>query len=76
MSNTSNTSNNYLLKGQDSIRKSYVSRFKGMSWIDIVIMVEEEEEVARELAIRKSVAERKVLIAKGEYELEEGEEIE
>jgi hypothetical protein len=47
-----------------------------MSWIDVVIMVEEEQEVARELAIRKSIAERKSLIAKGEYELEEGEEIE
>ena len=68
-------SNNYSSRGQES-HKSYVTRFKGMSWIDIVIMVEEEEEVARELAIRKSIAERKVLIAKGEYELEEGEEIE
>jgi RNA polymerase subunit RPABC4/transcription elongation factor Spt4 len=47
-----------------------------MSWIDVVIMVEEEEEVARELSIRKSIAERNALIAKGEYELEEGEEIE
>ena len=68
-------SNNYSSRGQESY-KSYVSRFKGMSWIDIVIMVEEEEEVAREIAIRKSTEERKFLIAKGEYELEEGEEIE
>ncbi len=68
-------SNNYSTRGQEPYVSS-VTRFKGMSWIDIVIMVEEEEEVARELAIRKSIAERKVLIAKGEYELEEGEEIE
>jgi hypothetical protein len=68
-------SNNYLTSGQECHR-SYVSRFKGMSWIDIVIMVEEEEEEAREIAIRKSIAERNALIAKGEYEFEEGEEIE
>jgi len=71
----SSIANNYSTCGPKSIR-SYVSRFKGMSWIDVVIMVEEEQEVARELAIRKSIAERKSLIAKGEYELEEGEEIE
>jgi len=53
-----------------------VGRFKGMSWIDIVIMVEEEQEIARAAAIRKSIAVRNALIAKGEYELEEGEEIE
>jgi hypothetical protein len=47
-----------------------------MSWIDIVILVEEEEDAAREIAIRKSIAERNALIAKGQYELEEGEEIE
>jgi hypothetical protein len=69
-------SKNYSTRWGQEPHVSSVSRFKGMSWIDIVIMVEEEEEVARELAIRKSIAERKVLIAKGEYELEEGEEIE
>jgi len=68
-------SNNYLTRGQES-HISYVSRFKGMSWIDIVILVEEEEDAAREIAIRKSIAERNALIAKGQYELEEGEEIE
>jgi len=71
----STVSNNYLTRGQESHR-SYVSRFKGMSWIDIVILVEEEEDAAREIAIRKSIAERNALIAKGQYELEEGEEIE
>ena len=68
-------SNKYLTRAKES-HVSCVSRFKGMSWIDVVIMVEEEEEAAREISIRKSIAERKVLIAKGEYELEEGEEIE
>ena len=72
----STVSNNYSTRGQEYHHRSYASRFKGLSWIDVVIMVEEEEEVARELSIRKSIAERNALIAKGEYELEEGEEIE
>ena len=55
---------------------SCINRFKGMSWIDIVILVEEEEEIARANAIPQSIIERNALIAKGEYELEEGEEIE
>ena len=59
---------------------SSVARLKGMDWIDIVIMEEEEKEEEQELKrqsqIRKCVDERKVLIAKGMYEPEEGEEYE
>jgi hypothetical protein len=54
----------------------YLSRFKGMSWVDINIMVEEEEEAASKLALSKIIVERNALIAKGQYELEDGEEIE
>jgi len=56
---------------------NHLNRFKGMSWADINTIVEEEEEAARQFAVlRKIITERNVLIAKGEYELEDGEEIE
>ena len=58
---------------------NYLSRFKGMSWADINDMVEEEEEeekrkVERE-ELRKVLDERKELLKKGLYELEDGEEL-
>jgi hypothetical protein len=62
----------------------FLARFKGMSWAEIGYILDDEEEAEQELvrtaaraaAIRKTIIERNALIAKGEYELEEGEEIE
>jgi hypothetical protein len=59
---------------------SYLARFKGMSWADISDMIEEEEEDERKKVeteeLRKVLAERKELLQKGLYDLEEGEELE
>ena len=55
---------------------SYLARFKGMSWVDIEIMLEEEEEEAKAASIRKTIIERNALIAQGDYEFEDGEIIE
>ena len=62
----------------------FLARFKGMSWAEMSYILDDEEEAEQELvrtaartaAIRKTIIERNALIAKGEYELEEGEEIE
>jgi hypothetical protein len=62
----------------------FLARFKGMSWAEIGYLLDEEEEaeqelaakVARDAALRATIIARNALIAKGEYELEEGEEIE
>ena len=57
----------------------YISLFKGMSWVDIDEIVEEEEEEEKRRVeteeLRKVLAERKELLKKGLYELEEGEEL-
>lgn len=57
-----------------------LSRFKGMSWIEITWLVEEEEEaelaLAKEKEMRDLAEKRKELLTKGEYELEEGEILE
>lgn len=59
--------------------RKYLSRFKGMSWADIDDMVEEEEEEEKRKVEReelcKVLEERKELLKKGLYELEEGEEL-
>jgi hypothetical protein len=47
-----------------------------MSWVDIEIMLEEEEEEAKAASIRKTIIERNALIAQGDYEFEDGEIIE
>ena len=58
---------------------NYLSRFKGMSWADISDMVEEEEEEEKRKVeteeLRKVLEQRKELLKKGLYELEEGEEL-
>jgi len=60
--------------------ESMFARFKGMSWADINYLLEEEKEAA--LALEKTIslrvfdAKRRELLAKGEYEIEEGEIIE
>ena len=58
---------------------SYLAKFKGMSWADIDDMIEEEEEEERRKVeteeLRKVLAERKELLQKGLYDLEEGEEL-
>lgn len=55
-------------------------RFKGMSWAEITWLVEEEEEaeqaLAKEKEMRELAAKRKELLAKNQYELEEGEILE
>jgi hypothetical protein len=55
-------------------------RFKGMSWIDIDYMLEDEEEDQKQLIKKETlqtlILERKELYSKGEYELEDGEELE
>jgi hypothetical protein len=59
--------------------RKYLSQFKGMSWADIDDMVEEEEEEEKRKVEReelcKVLEERKELLKKGLYELEEGEEL-
>ena len=48
-----------------------------MKWIDIEwLLEEEEEEETRKENLQKVLAQRKDLITKGVYELEEGEELE
>lgn len=79
LSKMSSVSNNTMESFPD-----FLARFKGMSWAEIGYILDDEEEaeqelaakVARDAAIRKTIIERNALIAKGEYELEEGEEIE
>jgi hypothetical protein len=53
----------------------YLARFKGLSWAEINYLVEEEEEEERKTVLTKIHEERKDLVMKGEYELEEGEEL-
>jgi hypothetical protein len=75
-----------LKKSNSAKPTSCVSKFKGMAWADICDFIEEEEERNKniyeekkrqeELVIfRKIHAERKLLFQRGEYELEEGEEL-
>jgi len=60
-----------------SIFGDYFARFKGMKWIDIEwLLEEEEEEETRKENLQKVLVQRKDLITKGVYELEEGEELE
>jgi hypothetical protein len=69
----------------------YLARFKGLeylkgikSWVEISYLLEEEEEAAEKEEKKKVeaeilaaiLAERKKLVEKGDYELEEGEEVE
>jgi len=73
------TSNNTM-----ELFSDFLARFRGMSWAEIGYLLDEEEEaeqelaakVARAAALRSTIIARNALIAKGEYELEEGEEIE
>jgi len=58
--------------------ESYFARFKGLSWVEIDEMAEEEEEQEKKAdraEFLKVLAERKNLLQKGLYELEEGEEV-
>lgn len=58
----------------------YVNKYKGMSWAEISYLEEEEEEHRLELEAEKKRKDeleiRRILYAKGEYELEEGEILE
>uniref|UniRef100_A0A6C0HHC1 Uncharacterized protein n=1 Tax=viral metagenome TaxID=1070528 RepID=A0A6C0HHC1_9ZZZZ len=56
--------------------ESFLSRFMGMNWAEITYILDEEEQLAREIALREFVAKRRELLSKGEYELEDGEIIE
>lgn len=62
------------------------SRFKGMSWADICDFIEEEAEKNKQEEeernrreelekFRTILEERKLLVQKGEYQLEDGEEL-
>jgi|LauGreDrversion4_1035100.scaffolds.fasta_scaffold24693_4 hypothetical protein len=75
-----------LRKPKTTKNNSCVSRFKGMAWSDICDFIEEEEERSKNIyeekkrqeelvVFRKIHAERKLLFQIGEYELEEGEEL-
>ena len=59
----------------DDVMGGYLARFKGLSWAEINYLVEEEEEEERRIVLDKIHEERKDLVMKGEYELEEGEEL-
>lgn len=70
----------------NSIFGDYFARFKGMSWVDIndILEYEEEQEKMKEDEKKmkadrenlfKVIAERKELVKKGLYELEDGEEL-
>ena len=63
----------------NSVFDEYFARFKGMSWVEIDEIAEEEEQEEIEKSDRveflKVLAERKNLLQKGLYELEEGEEV-
>lgn len=54
-----------------------INKMKGMSWADLCYELEEEEErlekEARDSKLKVLIADRKDLLDKGEYELEEGE---
>jgi len=68
------------LKNKNTTMDSLFDRFKGMSWIDITYLVEEEEELVKQAEkeaekqlLNKIMTQRKNLLQKGLYELEEGE---
>jgi hypothetical protein len=57
-------------------------RFKGMSWAEIDYLVEEEDEqeeqqrqIVKNEALKTMTVERRALLLRGQYELEEGEEL-
>jgi len=56
--------------------ESILGRFRGMSWAEMTYIIEEEEEIARVNTLRELTEKRRALLAKGEYELEEGEILE
>jgi hypothetical protein len=63
-----------------SLFGNMLDRFKGMSWADMCVLIEDEEEEEKKIAeraeLRKTHDERKKLYAQGLYELEDGEELE
>lgn len=69
-----------ILKRYMALSDELFGRFRGMSWIDIEYMLEDEEEEEKQLiqneTLQKLIQERKELYSKGEYDLEDGEEME
>ena len=74
------------LKTRNSMFGDYFARFTGMSWAEMNDILEEEEEEEKMLENKKKqdayrenllkvLAERRELVEKGLYELEEGEEL-
>jgi hypothetical protein len=74
------------LKTRNSMFGDYFARFTGMSWAEMNDILEEEEEEEKMLENKKKqdayretllkvLGERKELVEKGLYELEEGEEL-
>ena len=69
-----------ILKRYMALSDELFGRFRGMSWLDIEYMLEDEEEEEKQLiqneTLQKLIQERKELYSKGEYDLEDGEEME
>lgn len=74
------------LKNRNSLFGDYFERFTGMSWADMNDILEEEEQEEKKLEnekkdhayrenLLKVLSERRELVEKGLYELEEGEEL-
>ena len=74
------------LKTRNSMFGDYFARFTGMSWAEMNDILEDEEEEEKMLENKKNqdayrenllkvLTERKELVEKGLYELEEGEEL-
>ena len=66
------------LKQKKTANGTTSSKYKGMSWADICDFIEEEAEKNKQEELdnfRKVLEERKLLLQKGEYQLEDGEEL-
>lgn len=74
------------LKTRNSMFGDYFARFTGMSWAEMNDILEDEEEEEKMLENKKKdhsdrenllkvITERRELVEKGLYELEEGEEL-
>ena len=56
---------------------AYLSKYRNLSWAEMTILLEEEEEEREKKQIRERIIkEHRHLYLKGNYEVEEGEELE
>jgi len=61
----------------NAIISSYLNKYKNMSWADITYILEEEEEEKQKTQARQEIIHKhRQLYLTGNYEIEEGEELE